>query len=171
MLRYGPGKTGTKGRRDPDPAGSPGAEIRSRPDVFQRYAAADQHCLYHRSFRPVLFLDEPTTGLDVFSRRLVIDTIQHMNREGSSVLITTHNIEEANALCSTISVIHKGKIIATGKPEKLKKHYDTLSFIEISFEPQVARGLFTGEGIKQVEPRGDKWRIYVDNADLAVKTL
>ena len=47
---------------------------------------------------PVLFLDEPTGGLDVFSRRLVIDTIRRMNDEGSTVFLTTHNIEEANEL-------------------------------------------------------------------------
>ena len=45
---------------------------------------------------PVLFLDEPTGGLDVFSRRLVLDTIRRMNDEGSTVFLTTHNIEEAN---------------------------------------------------------------------------
>ena len=74
---------------------------------------------------PVLFLDEPTGGLDVFSRRLVIDTIRRMNDEGSTVFLTTHNIEEANELCTIISVINKGKIIATGSPEKLKKTFDT----------------------------------------------
>src|SRR5208337_5235694 len=60
---------------------------------------------------PVLFLDEPTTGLDVYSRRLVLDTVRYMNKEGSTVLITTHNIEEANELCSSISIIERGKII------------------------------------------------------------
>jgi ABC-2 type transport system ATP-binding protein len=45
---------------------------------------------------PVLILDEPTTGLDVFSRRLVIDTVRYMNQRGSTILLTTHNIEEAN---------------------------------------------------------------------------
>ena len=86
---------------------------------------------------PVLILDEPTTGLDVYSRRLVIDTVRHMNREGSTILLTTHNIEEANALCSTISIINKGKIVATGSPEKLKKTFDTSRYVEISFDRPV----------------------------------
>ena len=74
---------------------------------------------------PVLFLDEPTGGLDVFSRRLVLDTIRRMNEEGSTIFLTTHNIEEANELCTVISVINKGKIVATGSPENLKKTFDT----------------------------------------------
>ena len=120
---------------------------------------------------PVLFLDEPTTGLDVISRRLVIDTVRHMNREGSTVLITTHNLEEASSLCSAISIIHKGKIIATDSPEKLRKRFDTSGFIEISFEQKITgRTLITG-GISRAEPWGDRWRVYTDDADRAVKDL
>jgi len=67
---------------------------------------------------PVLILDEATPGLDVYSRRLVIDTVCHMNHEGSTILLTTHTINEANALCTTISVINKGKIVATASPSE-----------------------------------------------------
>jgi ABC-2 type transport system ATP-binding protein len=120
---------------------------------------------------PLLILDEPTTGLDVYSRRLVIDTVRHMNREGSTVLLTTHNIEEANALCSMISVINNGKIVATASPEKLKKTFDTSRYVEISFDQPVGQGLFSAPGITRAEPWGDKWRIYSDDPDLAVKHL
>lgn len=120
---------------------------------------------------PLLILDEPTTGLDVYSRRLVIDTVRHMNREGSTVLLTTHNIEEANALCSMISVINNGKIVATASPEKLKKTFDTSRYVEISFDQPVGQGLFSAPGITRAEPWGDKWRIYSDDPDLAVKYL
>ncbi|MDD1719043.1 MAG: ATP-binding cassette domain-containing protein, partial [Methanoregulaceae archaeon] len=120
---------------------------------------------------PVLLLDEPTTGLDVYSRRLVIDTIRHMNNEGSTILLTTHNIEEANALCTNIGIISKGKIIATGSPEKLKKTFDTSRYIEISFEYPVPGELFSGGRITRVENWGDKWRIYMDDPDEAVKYL
>ncbi len=118
---------------------------------------------------PVLFLDEPTGGLDVFSRRLVIDTIRRMNDEGSTVFLTTHNIEEANELCTIISVINKGKIIATDSPEKLKKTFDTANYLEIAFEQPVQREWFTGDGISRVEPHGDKWRLYTEDPDRAVK--
>jgi ABC-2 type transport system ATP-binding protein len=118
---------------------------------------------------PVLFLDEPTGGLDVFSRRLVIDTIRRMNDEGSTVFLTTHNIEEANELCTVISVINKGKIIVTDSPEKLKKSFDTANYVEIAFEQPVKREWFLNAGISRVENHGDKWRLYTNNSDLAVK--
>lgn len=120
---------------------------------------------------PVLFLDEPTTGLDVISRRLVIDTVRRMNREGSTVLITTHNIEEANALCSAISIIHKGRIIASDSPERIRTQYDTSGFIEISFEQKIQDRTLMAGGISRVEPIGNKWRVYTDDADRTVKDL
>ncbi len=120
---------------------------------------------------PVLILDEPTTGLDVFSRRLVIDTVRHMNRQGSTVLLTTHNIEEANALCTTISIINKGNIVATGSPEKLKKTFDTSRYVEVSFDKRVEQDVFSAPGIERVESWGEKWRVYTNDPDRAVKSI
>lgn len=119
----------------------------------------------------LLILDEPTTGLDVYSRRLVIDTVQHMNEQGSTVLITTHNLDEANALCTSISIINKGKIIATGSPEKIKKSFDTSRYIEVAFEQPLDKSLFSDEAISRLEARGDKWRFYTEDPDRAVKYL
>jgi ABC-2 type transport system ATP-binding protein len=120
---------------------------------------------------PLLILDEPTTGLDVYSRHLVLETVREMNRKGSTILLTTHNIEEANTLCTDISVINKGKIVATGSPEKLKKAFDTGRYVDISFEGPAREMLFEGDGILRAERIGDKWRIYTDNPDRAVKHL
>ena len=120
---------------------------------------------------PLLLLDEPTTGLDVYSRRLVIDTVRHMNREGSTVLLTTHNIEEANALCSEISVINRGRIVATGSPETLKKTFDTSRYVEVSFNREVAMELFSAPCITNAESWGDKWRLYTDDPDRTVRFL
>lgn len=119
----------------------------------------------------LLILDEPTTGLDVSSRRLVIDTIRHMNSEGSTILLTTHNIEEANALCSNISIINHGKIVATQSPEKLKKTFDTSRYVEVSFDRPVGYEIFSSPGIIKAEPWGDKWRVFSDDPDTAVKSL
>ena len=120
---------------------------------------------------PLLILDEPTTGLDVYSRRLVIETVRHMNREGSTVLLTTHNIEEANALCSTISIINHGKIVATESPENLKKTFDTSRYVEIAFNQVVEPSCFSASGIMRAESWGDKWRVYTDDPDRSVKYL
>jgi ABC-2 type transport system ATP-binding protein len=119
----------------------------------------------------VLLLDEPTSGLDVQSRRLVIDTIREMNGQGSTIFLTTHNIEEANTLCQTVCIINKGKIVAQESPERLKKMFDTTQSVEVSFDRPVDRDLFSAEGILRVEPCGDKWRLYTDNPDRVLKYL
>ena len=119
----------------------------------------------------VLVLDEPTSGLDVQSRRLVLDTIHRMNEQGSTIFLTTHNIEEANTLCQTVCIINKGKIVAQDSPERLKKMFDTTQSVEVSFDRTVTRDLFTAEGIIRAEPCGDKWRLYTDNPDRILKYL
>jgi ABC-2 type transport system ATP-binding protein len=119
----------------------------------------------------ILILDEPTVGLDVRSRRLVIDTVRHMNEEGSTVFLTTHNIEEANALCTTVSIINRGRIIATDSPERLKKTFDTTQYVEVSFSRPVEGDLLLHDGVYRVERRGDKWRLYTENPDRVVKYL
>jgi ABC-2 type transport system ATP-binding protein len=119
----------------------------------------------------VLFLDEPTSGLDVQSRRLVIETIHQMNEQGSTIFLTTHNIEEANTLCQTVCIINKGKIVAQDSPERLKKMFDTTHSVEVSFDRAVPRDLFVAEGILRAEPCGDKWRLYTDNPDRVLKFL
>ncbi|MGA2914204.1 MAG: ABC transporter ATP-binding protein [Methanoregula sp.] len=119
----------------------------------------------------VLILDEPTSGLDVQSRRLVIETIHHMNEQGSTIFLTTHNIEEANTLCQTVCIINKGKIVAQDSPERLKKMFDTTQSVEVSFDRTVTRDLFAAEGILRAEPCGDKWRLYTDNPDWVLKYL
>jgi ABC-2 type transport system ATP-binding protein len=119
----------------------------------------------------VLFLDEPTSGLDVQSRRLVIDTIRQMNEGGSTIFLTTHNIEEANTLCRTVCIINKGKIVAQDSPERLKKMFDTTQSVEVSFDRTVTQDLFAAEGILRAEPCGDKWRLYTDNPDRVLKYI
>jgi ABC-2 type transport system ATP-binding protein len=119
----------------------------------------------------VLFLDEPTSGLDVQSRRLVIETIHQMNDQGSTIFLTTHNIEEANTLCHMVCSINKGKIVAQDSPERLKKMFDTTQSVEVSFDRPVSQDFFTAEGILRAEPCGDKWRLYTDNPDRVLKYI
>jgi ABC-2 type transport system ATP-binding protein len=75
--------------------------------------------LLHRP--KLLFLDEPTVGLDAQTRRRVWDLIRRMNREGATVFLTTHYIEEAEALCQRVGVLHHGKLIAIGSPLELRQ--------------------------------------------------
>ncbi len=69
----------------------------------------------------VLFLDEPTVGLDPQIRRQIWDMIKNLKDEGITIMLTTHYIEEAETLCDRVGILNRGKLIAIGKPEELKE--------------------------------------------------
>jgi ABC-2 type transport system ATP-binding protein len=72
-----------------------------------------------------VLLDEPTSGLDPQSRRQLWDRIEHIRHDGGSILLTTHSMEEAQAVCDRLAIIDRGKIVAIDTPEGLiKKHKD-----------------------------------------------
>lgn len=85
----------------------------------------------------VLFLDEPTTGLDPQSRRELHESIRRMRTEGKTVLMTTHYIEEAHDLCDRIAVIDGGRIIATDTPAGLIANSKTLPIIQLQVDRPV----------------------------------
>ena len=67
----------------------------------------------------ILFLDEPTTGLDPHARRMFWNIIEQIKSEGKTIILTTHYMEEANQLCDDIVIMHLGRIIAQGSPDEL----------------------------------------------------
>ncbi len=69
----------------------------------------------------VLFLDEPSAGLDPQTRLLLIEMVREYNARGKTILLTTHNMEEADALCHRLAIVDHGKIIALGTPQALKQ--------------------------------------------------
>jgi len=72
---------------------------------------------------PVLFLDEPTASLDPESAKVVRDFILNLKEnQRHTILLCTHNLDEADRLCDRIGIIHKGKLLRVGKPEELKAH-------------------------------------------------
>ncbi len=75
--------------------------------------------LMHRP--ELLFLDEPTTGLDPQSRARMWDEVRRLRDTGTTVFLTTHYLEEADALCSRLSIIDHGRIVAEGTPDELKR--------------------------------------------------
>lgn len=75
--------------------------------------------LFHRP--RILFLDEPTVGLDPQVRRKLWDLIQRLHSENFTVLLTTHYIEEAEALCGQVAILEKGRLIASGSPDELRR--------------------------------------------------
>jgi ABC-2 type transport system ATP-binding protein len=69
----------------------------------------------------VLFLDEPTVGLDAQTRRLLWDLIRRLHLDGTTIFLTTHYIEEAEALCQRVGIIDHGRLIDLGKPLELRQ--------------------------------------------------
>ncbi len=80
----------------------------------------------------VLFLDEPTSGLDINARRLLWDVIKSLHREGITIILTTHYIEEAEALCERVGIIDKGRIIALDTPRALCERVGNIAVETVS---------------------------------------
>jgi len=114
----------------------------------------------------LLFLDEPTPGLDVQSARTIQKLIRQLSLEGTTVFMTTHQIEEANQLCDRVAIINYGKIAAIDTPEKLKQTFQQVQSVEISFTSS-SKGLedklSTLPEVSKVLKVGDKWRLYTDS--------
>ena len=82
----------------------------------------------------VLFLDEPSTGLDPQTRLLLWDLIRDFNRRGQTVMLTTHNMDEADALCHRLAIVDHGRVIATGTPEELKRSVPGGFVVRLQFD-------------------------------------
>jgi ABC-2 type transport system ATP-binding protein len=79
----------------------------------------------------VLFLDEPTTGLDIAARRNLWAYVRRISAAGTTIMLTTHYLEEADALCDRVAIIDQGRIRATGSPEELKREHRTTTLDEV----------------------------------------
>lgn len=79
----------------------------------------------------ILFLDEPTQGLDPHARQLIWGHLRKLNKEGMTIFLTTHFMEEAEALCERITIVDKGKIVTTGSSTELKKKHNAKNLEEV----------------------------------------
>jgi ABC-2 type transport system ATP-binding protein len=120
----------------------------------------------------ILFLDEPTSGLDVESARLLREKIARYNRDGKTVFLSTHNMEEANQLCHRIAIINHGRIAAIDTPEKLRAQSMELQYIEAVFDKTVdTRGFSENQSIIRAIPSGNKVRIYTADPSAVIEFL
>ncbi len=120
----------------------------------------------------LLFLDEPTTGLDPQARASVWDVITALKRQGRTVLLTTHYMEEAEQLCERIFIFDAGKIIAQGAPHELVSRYGGQGSIELETEPALpAEVLSALPGIGAVTPLEKGWLLRVDDLQRASPAL
>lgn len=111
----------------------------------------------------LLFLDEPTVGLDVAAARSLRALIAGLRDQGVTVFLTTHYLEEADLLCDRIAILVLGKVVRTGTPTELKRAAEEESVIEVQFEKPVpeARDVFTSRlpGASVVAMNGHELRI------------
>jgi ABC-2 type transport system ATP-binding protein len=91
----------------------------------------------------VLFLDEPTTGLDPQSRRQLWDIVRQFQKRGGTILLTTHYMDEAERLCDRLAIIDHGKIIAEGSPAELIERLGGHHVVEVA----VSGNGFEGEAV------------------------
>jgi ABC-2 type transport system ATP-binding protein len=114
----------------------------------------------------LLFLDEPTSGLDVQSSILIRQMLLQLREKGKTILLTTHNLEEANKLCERIAIINKGKIAAIDTPENLKKMIKKLNAIEVTFDgPVPVQDLSDLPEIQEIRKTGDKFILNTNNVN------
>jgi ABC-2 type transport system ATP-binding protein len=124
----------------------------------------------------LVFLDEPTTGLDPQSRRQAWDIVEGLKTRGRTVLLTTHYMEEAARLCDRVAIVDRGKVIALGTPRELVATLGAEHVVEFSAETRDGAGLDeavlgalpTVEGIAR---EAEAWRLTVREVHRAVPAL
>jgi ABC-2 type transport system ATP-binding protein len=119
----------------------------------------------------ILFLDEPTTGLDPQSRRALWDLLTELNAKGQTLFLTTHYMEEADQLCRRVAIMDKGRLLAVDSPARLKAGVPGGYLIELELRDgnkesvaSLDSELSTLKGVVKVEAHDGSVRIYSDHA-------
>ncbi len=118
----------------------------------------------------VLFLDEPSAGLDPQSRMAMWTAVQGLRKEGITVVLTTHYMEEADALSDRVAIVDHGRMLAIGSPQKLKETFGAQTIISLTLRhtdgaEAVAAALRTYPGVQNVELAQDCLRVFTSGAE------
>src|SRR3989454_752484 len=117
----------------------------------------------------ILFLDEPTTGLDPQSRRAMWDLLTELNSKGPTIFLTTHYMEEADQLCRRIAIIDHGKLLAVDSPSQLKRSVPGGYLIEMQSREgandSFVEALRSLPGVVEIKAENDRVRIYADRVE------
>ena len=120
----------------------------------------------------VVFLDEPTTGLDPQSRAHMWDEMRRLRAEGMTVFITTHYLDEADALCDRISIMDNGEIVASGSPAELKREISgDVVRVGTRAVTAAAEALDAADFVNKMETHDDGVRLYVDDGATAIPLI
>jgi len=122
----------------------------------------------------VLFLDEPTSGLDVQSSRIIRALLRELNKEGMTIFLTTHYIDEADQLCGRVSIIRQGKMVVDGSPEQLKSSLQGEHIVEVALSGRTLdfeTFLKSESTVKEITRQGDKYHVHTSNANSVIKRI
>jgi ABC-2 type transport system ATP-binding protein len=120
----------------------------------------------------VLFLDEPTTGLDPQSRLQLWQQVMDFRTGGGTVLLTTHYMDEAERLCDRVAIVDRGQVIALGTPEELISSLHAANVIEFASEPEIEETRLRGlPGVAEPHRRGPNWSLPVGSLAETVPAL
>jgi len=122
----------------------------------------------------VVIMDEPTVGIDPQSRRRILDSVLELNRQGTTILYTTHYMEEAQELSDHIAIMDHGKIIAIGSHDELVKIVGELDRIELSINTDsasVIEAWRSTPGVHQVDAENGKLFLLVDDSNIVLPYL
>jgi ABC-2 type transport system ATP-binding protein len=120
----------------------------------------------------VVFLDEPTAGLDPQVRREIYDIIEELRHEKKTILMTTHYIEEAERLCDRVAIVDHGKVIALGTPRELKAHSGGATRIEVRLsKPELNGALKNLEGVTDAREVDGTYVIHSHRPPQAIVSL
>jgi ABC-2 type transport system ATP-binding protein len=120
----------------------------------------------------LVFLDEPTAGLDPRSRRELHGEIARMKHDGHTVLLTTHYLDEAEALCDRVAIISRGRIVATGAPRELAAQSSARPIVSVWTAQPLSRDLFADlPGVGDLDVSDTSARFATTNVNRAVAEL
>jgi ABC-2 type transport system ATP-binding protein len=121
----------------------------------------------------LVFLDEPTSGLDVPSARALRELIRTINRRGATVFLTTHNLNEAEALSQRVLILIKGRVAAMGTPREIRQRVQRLNLLTMTFSQEIepTRLRRACPAVLQVSPQNGAWRLEVTEAHTALEQL
>jgi ABC-2 type transport system ATP-binding protein len=155
-----------------------------RVDTYSRGMKQRLHIARALLHEPqVLFLDEPTIGLDPIGAREIRDMIRALRDAGHTILLTTHDMAEADALCDRLAVIAGGRLLTVASPQELRSHVSDLYVLEVTLRHDATgalaalRDLCTGEGALTVAEQAggpvvriqsERWRQLLDAIPAAV---
>lgn len=110
----------------------------------------------------ILLLDEPTTGLDPQARHLIWDTVHSLKKQGVTIILTTHYMDEAAELCDRILIMDNGKIIEEGTPTGLIRKHAGEEVLEVDYDENVMKTLKEKFPDARLEVLGDRIRVFAD---------